>query len=555
VSVEFEPVRLGRRGRRIDPVALGAVAVAIALGFAVLKPWAGAASGPRIANEVPSPVAPSDAAGAGPTVTPEVVLPRVIAARSDTSLSWDAIEGVVRRHDAWGVRAIVTQALADTPLNARQRYVERWYPLAMDGDAARPVLVDSNDRAILALGVTFPPAHTPLDVRIWRRQDIGLEWVDVEPLDPVPSGGAFLYRRPGAYPATPRTWGSGEYRIDILVDGGIRRLDIAIPDRFSNVPVDPARPSLRDQGPLAPPTRALLTELPVGVFATVDGVAVPLEESQGEPLDETAAWLDVDPGTGREPRSFVASGYLPRATGLGVNLPARSVVMTASVTRLAPDPFAAEPQRVDAGADGRTASALALFRIPGGSAWKPGVYRLSVRWADFEGLHDGSWHVELRPGPVRETPRLLAAARGWARYAGSAGVILGTAEPLEGGPRSATIRLLRLRQGSDPAAGNGYPAATGVGCGGTVVDGHPGILGFGYPADRYETVVRARLLLPFLRRDDTVLMTSAFGVPGLILVTPAHSPTLPNATWRFTVGTGETAQDYTLCLGMATFDD
>jgi hypothetical protein len=555
VSVEFEPVRLGRRGRRIDPVTLGALAVVIALGFAVVKPWAGATSRPGLAaDEARSPVATSDPAA--PTTTPDGALPRVIAARSDTSLHWDAIEGIVRRHDAWGVRAIVTQVLADSPLDARQRFLERWYPLPEGGEAAGPTLVDSNDRAILAVGITFPPTHTLLDVRIWRRTGGGLEWVDIEPLDPVPSGGAFLYRRPGTYPATPRTWASGEYRIDVLVDGGIRRFDIAIPDRFSNVPGGSERPSLRDQGPLAaPPTEALLTDLPVGLFATVDGVALPLEGSEGEPLDEAAAWLDVDPGTGREPRSFVARAYLPRATGLAAALPARSVVMAASVTRLAPEPLPVEPQRVDVGADGRTASAIALFRAPGGSGWVPGVYRVSVRWGDVEGLHDASWHVELRPGPVRETPRLLAAARGWARYAGATGVILGTAEPLEGGPRSATIRLLRLRGGTDPAAANVYPASTGVGCGGTIIDGHPGILGLGYPADRYETEVRAMILRPFLRRGDQVLMRAAFGVPGLILVAPARTPTLPNGTWRFTVGTGATAQDYVVCLGMATFDD
>lgn len=525
MSVEFEPVRLGRRGRRIDPVTFGAVVVAIGLGFAVLKPWVGPAPDPGPAADVArSPAIPS--AVTEPRMTPDVALPRVIQARSVASPSWDAIDGIVRQHDAWGIRAIVTVQQVDSPINDRHRLVERWYPLAADGNTARPIPIDSNDRGVLALGVTFPPAHTPLDVRIWRRVDAGFEWVDIEPLDPVPSGGAFLYRRLGASPATPRTWGSGEYRVDVLVDGSIQRFEIAILDRFSNVPSAPQRPSPRDQGTLVAPTRALLTELPVGLFVTVSGVAVPLEGSDGEPLDEATAWLDVDPGTEGQPRSFVASAYLPRATGLGLALPARSVVMAASVSRLAPEPLPVEPQRVDAGADGRTASAIALFRAPGGSGWEPGVYRVSVRWGDVEGLHDASWHVELRPGPVRETPRLLAAARGWARHAGSTGIILGEAYP-----------------------------ATSVGCGGTVIDGHPGIIGLGYPADHYETQASARILRPFLRRGDHVLMRAAFGVPGLILVAPARSPSLSNGTWRFTVGTGETARDYTLCLGMATFDD
>jgi len=555
VSVEFEPVRLGRRGRRIEPVTLGALTVVVALGFAVLKPWSGSAAAPGAPVDG-SPAPATEGVVTEPQPTPEVVLPRVIQARRVASPSWDAVAGIVRQHDAWGIRAIVTVRQVDSPINDRHRLVERWYSLADDDDfnAARPILVDSNDRGVLALGVTFPPAHTPLDVRIWRRTDAGLEWVDIEPLDPVPSGGAFLYRRPGVYPGMPRTWGSGAYRIDVLVDGSIRRFEIAIPDRFSNVPNPTGRPSLRDQGPSVVP-RALLTELPVGLFATVNGVAIPLGGHEGEPLDETAAWLDVDPGTGRAPRSFVERAYLPRATGLGVALPARSVVMAASVTRLAPEPLAAEAQRVDAGADGRTPSALVLFRAPGDSEWGPGVYRVSVRWGDVEGLHDASWHAELRSGPLRETPRLLEAARGWARYAGSTGVILGTAEPLEGGPRAATIHLVRLRTAPGTGVEEPYPASSGVGCGGTVIDGLPGIIGLGYPPDRYETEVNGRILRPFLRRGDQVMLGAAFGLPGLILVAPARTRTLPHGTWRFTVGTGGTAQAYALCLGMDSFGD
>jgi hypothetical protein len=287
----------------------------------------------------------------------------------------------------------------------------------------------------------------------------------------------------------------------------------------------------------------------------VNGVAIPLGGNEGEPLDETAAWLDVDPGTGRAPRSFVERAHLPGATGLGVALPARAVVLAASVIRLAPEPLPFEAQRVDAGADGRTPSALALFRAPRGSVWEPGVYRVTVRWGDVEGLHEASWHAELRPGPIREAPRLLAAARGWARYAGSTGVILGTAEPLEGGPRAATIHLVRLRTVPGTGVEEPYPASSGIGCGGTIIDGHPGIIGLGYPADRYETEVSARILRPFLRRGDQVVMGAAFGVPGLILVAPARLRTLSHGTWRFTVGSGGTAQAYALCLGMDTFDD
>ncbi len=547
MSVEFEPIRLGRRGRRIDPIAVGVLGVAIALAFAVLKPWAGVAADPSIAQVEPSRALPSG--DAVPTDTPDVALPRIIAARSDTSLRWDSVEGALRQHDTWGIRAIVVQVLADSPLDTRQRYIERWYPLPSDGDQTRPTRVDSNDRAILALGVTFPPDHAPLDVRIWHRTDAGFDWVDTEPLDPVPSGGAYLYRTPGTMPATPRTWASGEYRVDILVDGTIRRYGIAIPDRFSNVPATPERPSLRDLGPLVAPTDVPLTELPVGPFATVNHVAIPLDAAASEALDEARAWLDVDPGTGREPRGFVARASLPRATGLGVQLPAGSEVFEAFLARLAPEPLPAELQRIDPVSTG-IPTEVVLFRAPGGSAWAPGVYRMTVRYLAFGAFREWSWHVELRPGTVRDAPRLLAAARGWARFAGATGVILGTAEPLAVGADDGPIELLTLR--SDVVE---YPASTGIGCGGPVILGRPGIIGFAYPADHYASSVRGRILRPFLRRDDQGVMTAAFGVPGLILAAPARSSALPAATYEFRLGGDGADEVYTFCLGKTAFDD
>ena len=232
-------------------------------------------------------------------------------------------------------------------------------------------------------------------------------------------------------------------------------------------------------------------------------------------------------------------------------LPPGSVVRSATVKRLAPNALPAPAHAVEGGSPADDRTSHVLFRPASGGVWTPGVYQLAVVWADADGLHDRAWHAELRPGPVRETPRLLAAARSWARYAGASGVILGTAEPLEGGPSSSTIRLLRIR----PDDGTAYPATGGVGCGGTVVDGQPGIIGFAYPADGYLARVSGRILRPFLRSGEQVLMSAAFGVPGLILVAPARNPTLPLADWRFIVGDGPDPPTYALCLGMAAFDD
>ena len=554
MSVEFEPVRLGRRNRRFDPVAVAAIVVAVGLVAAVLKPWDGeatvaAGSSPAaIADGSPAPVASN--APAEPQASAAVALPRVIRASTASTLSWPAIEPILHRHETWGIRAIVVQPLADTPLNARQRFVERWYPLAADGDDARTLRVDSNDRSIFALGLTFPPAHTPLDVRIWRETGGGLDWVDTESVDPIPSGGAFLYVRPGLVGGLQRPWEPGTYRIDVLVDGSIRRFGMAIPGRFSIVPEGSSRPDLRDLGPPVDATEPVLPDVPIGPFATQGGTAVSLSGEEGEALDEVAAWLDLDPGTDRRPRSFVAATYLPGATRLGVMLPPRSTVMSAVMARLAPEPMPVVPPLLDHTPRDGAPNANVMFRHPGGGAWTPGVYRISVVWADTGGLHDRSWHIDLRPGPLREAPPLLAAARGWARFAGQDGVILGTAEPLVGGSTAGVIELVPLRP--DTA---GYPAATGVGCGGTVIETNPSILGFAYPADRYATNVRARILRPFLRRDDQVLMTAAFGVPGLILAAPARIGALPAATYEFTVASGDSARTYSLCLGMASFDD
>jgi len=528
------------------------VAVAVALGAAVLKPWGDEApaalvpSPSLVAESSRTPTASGDLTS--PDATVSTALPRVIRSSAASTSTWSEVEPILHWHDAWGIRAIVVQPLADTPLSTRQRLIERWYPLAVD-DSGAHTRVDSNDRAISALGLTFPPADTPLDVRFWRKTSDGLDWVDTRAVDPIPSGGAFLYVRPGVASGLQRPWEPGTYRIDVLTGGSVRRFGMVIPDRFSNVPGPAERPSLRDIGPAVDPGSSLLSDLPVGPFATNNGRAVPLAAVEGAPLDEADAWLNVDPGTARQPRSFVATAYLPRATGLGVALPAGAIVTSASIERLAPEPFPNAPKRVDPGDKSVAPGSLVLFAAPGG-AWTAGVYRLSLVWTGPDGPRDDSWHVELRPGPLGEVAPLLAAARDWARFAGSTGVILGTSESAGPGGDGAAIERVPLRP--DDAT---YPISTGIGCGGTVIGGRPGILGFAYPSGRYASTVSGRILRPFLRRDDQVLMTAAFGVPGLILAAPARTSTLPAATYEFRVGGDGVAEVFTLCLGMASFDD
>ena len=145
---------------------------------------------------------------------------------------------------------------------------------------------------------------------------------------------------------------------------------------------------------------------------------------------------------------------------------------------------------------------------------------------DFGGLHREAWHVELRPAPIRQPASLLVAARAWARYAGASGVILGRAEP----------------------------APTGVGCDASTL-ASPGIMGFAYATDHDVATAQARILLPFLHRDDQVLMTATLGIRGLILAAPARIATLPDGVYQFTLGDGSAAEVYNLCFGMAVFGD
>jgi hypothetical protein len=561
MSVEFEPIRVGHGRRRLSPVLIGAVVVVIALGLAVVKPWSGPPPPNPIAGQGPaadasgSPAATGSAApaSAAPSAPFEGPLPAPLA----SGVTSDAVALVVRPHDGWGIRAIVLEPLPRASA-ASLGYEDRWFPLAAPAGVTPTVHVDPTDRSVVALGISFPASTTPLDVRIWRVRTGGHEWVDARLLDPRPSRGGFLYVRPGTGDGTVQPWSAGTYRVDVLVSGSILRAVVTIPDRFGNVPDPVLPPDLVDVAPPADPTTVTLAGLPPGPFVTAEDVALPLGSEAGPPLDEAGAWLDLDPGTARAPRDFVAAVALPRANGLGVLLPPGSVVASADVEQLAPEPLPGEPIRIDGSRPNDDAlHPHVLFGAPGTGGWRPGTYRIDVAWTDAEGTHEASWHVELRPGSDHEVsrfdevPRLLAAARGWARYAGSTGVLLGTAEPLEGGPGSSTIRLVRYGSG----AAGAETAARGAGCGDTFVDGRPDLIGFAYPTNRASSSARFNVLLPPLRHEDVTALVASAGVPGLIIVAPATTTTFPAAAYRLTVGEGDQALTYALCMSIADFED
>ncbi len=542
-SVEFERVALGRRRRRIDPAVIGVVLVAVGLTVAVVKPWGGDPSGPP--SDVALATRSSDPVASGPPSGNDRPIPAVVLAAAPT-LEWDDVASVIRSHAEWGIRAILRSPSRST-IGAGAGYEERWAAVRERPDGSSRAILQVGDRSLVGLGVSHPTGQTPLDVRIWRRSSTGtLYWLDARPIARLPAQGGLIFVPSPSDPGLP-AWAPGEYRIDLLLgDGVIRSVEIAIPDRYENVSpssIDPQAVSEIVATSQADPSRVA-----VGPFATIDHIAYPLDGVGGPPLDEPGAWLDTEPGSGRVPADRVAVATLPRATGLGVRLPDGSRVRAASFQRLSPGPLRSPPAPVGGEIIDRPGEdPWVVFAARRGDAWAPGVYRIDVTWSDQDGLHDGSWHVELRPGPYTGPPQLLAMTRAWARHAGRSGIVVGRAEPLEGGPRSSAIRLLRTAdQGT-----TGDQDGSVVLCGGTIVDGTPEAFGLVYPADDALRVRRVRMdgpepsgwELPTVQATDVVL--------GLTLVAPTDGASFRPGIYRVAVEDRAGERTITLCVGGA----
>jgi len=98
---EFEPVRIGPRRRRVDPVAFGVVLIVVALVVAVIKPWGG--EDPQVAS-VPTASPVTSLASPQPSIdTRGALVPPL----------WADVRSVVERHDEWGIRTIVLGATPD----------------------------------------------------------------------------------------------------------------------------------------------------------------------------------------------------------------------------------------------------------------------------------------------------------------------------------------------------------------------------------------------------------------------------------------------------------
>ena len=399
MSVEFEPVRLGPRRRRIDPLVVGLIVIVAAGAVAVVKPWEGGPDGAAASSS-----AAVASGSAGPVASGLAARPIRVPASNPPRLpapTWNEI-GPIAPHATRGIITVVVTPGGGSA-NAGSTptlFEEHWSPSIADVTGQEIVLVQPDDQTILALGVTGPGGQRPRDLRIWRfHTDRALEWIDAHAIVGGPEAGPLLFIRPGSSGSGFTPWEPGTYRVDLLSGGVIRGIVVMIPGRFGRVPAPDAPPPAAQTG-LTKPAASDPSNVRFGLFATVDGTGVPLAAGEtAGPLDQRAAWLDVLPTAGRPAPSVVATAYLPRATGIGAMLTSHAAIQSASLERLAPD-GALPPQQMLGGVSYvHGGTPWVVFAAPDNGAWAPGVYALSVEWIDVTGSHSATWHVELRPGP------------------------------------------------------------------------------------------------------------------------------------------------------------
>jgi hypothetical protein len=402
VSVEFDPVRVRRR-RRLDPLVLGVGVAVVAVIVAVAKPWEASDGGANADRATASPTSTSPVAAVpstGPRRTPRPTQPPVVTDGLPMP-AWEDIRGVVGSHRAMGVLALTghvsrfTRSGVDVGLAASWASVET----AAGGVGPNPD-VRSGDASVLGLGVTFPAGEAPLDLRVWLERAVGgLEWVDVVPVPrPAADDPIMLMRLTESGAVEP--FEAGHYRLDLLRKDAIVRVEVGIADSTGTIP-DPA-PWPLTESRLVPATESDPSAVRFGLFATVDRFAVSLPVAESRPLDELDAWdaTRADPPAGTTPA--VVAAFLPRATGLGVMLTPHAAVELSVLSRLAPAPLVPVPPARGGLSEAQGRTPYIVFAGPEGRPLEAGVYALSVSWTDAGGLHAGTWHVELRPGPVHD---------------------------------------------------------------------------------------------------------------------------------------------------------
>ena len=230
MSVEFDPVPLRRPRRRTYPVVIVTAAMLLGLTIAVLKPWDGPPVSPNgiaVASASPAVQASQDATVVAPDsatpAAPESTRPPA------TALSCANIERSPVPSQVFSVDVVTVDWTASTGSAGYPIYSERTHRPTPGG----PTIIDTQRDSIAALGVTTDRGSIVEDVRIWRVRPKGdLAWVDADPIEGTVAGGPLVLAIPGQASAFP----AGAYRIDALVDGAIRRVDVVIPGTTEHSP-------------------------------------------------------------------------------------------------------------------------------------------------------------------------------------------------------------------------------------------------------------------------------------------------------------------------------
>lgn len=523
LAASFETQPLVPRRRRFDPVVGVVAVIVLGIGLAVVKPWeADPSAGPEgsAATVAPASASPSDPPAATPDdgVASRPVVP---------SVAWRQVAPIVEARDAWGVRAIVrdpTGTSAGDVASAGGGLTERWAAVtpteAEAGADARPVVLETPDQGVLALGITFPADQLPLDIRVWlAAEDDTWAWVGASPLDPAPAFGGYLLGSPTVRGVPLETWPPGRYRIDVLSGTGIRHLHLALPDRFEVVPAPDGPAALTDPSLRAPFAPRFPDQMAPGPFLVAGGDVLPVPvEGEAEVRDPMSLWRDGIFGT-----------HAPDATGMGLLFPSGSTEATATLHLVAPVDRPAEGRRALGMRIGEERSPFVVFRAPNGAAWAPGAYRIDARWTGADGTPASAhYHVDLLPAPDMVPSIVLDAARGFREWAGRTDALVGMPAFAEAGEQD-----LACLEGNE-----------------AVVTESPTVIGLGHEPGDPPGRVSGQLQFDGGRLATQPVLVATEALPGLTLVAPARTDSFAPGVYRLTLEEANGPRTLVLCAGV-----
>lgn len=519
-SAAFDAQPLRPRRRRVDPAILIAAVAVIGIGVAVLKPWGGEGTA-----AAPTGSAAAELGSADPTGTAAATDPPAARPVLPPSVLWRQVAPVLVPHATWGVRAVVRDPPPGSPGADEDGgftpsdLTERWMPVEPTTEDARPVVLETPDQGVLALGITFPPDDLPLDMRVWLAVENGWAWAGTAPLDPAPGFGGYLMGPPTIRGLVYERWPAGRYRIDVLSGQGIRSLHVALPDRFEVVPGPDGPAAVPDATLVSPFAPRFPQRVEPGAFVVAGGRVVPVPAaSASAPLDPATAWRDGTP-----------SVHAPDATGLGVLLPFGAREGVATLHLVAPTEGPAPGRRAIGVRFDAERAPFVVFRAPRGAAWAPGTYRMDATWTDPGGVASAaSYHVTLLPTPDTAPGLVLDAARGFREWAGRDGEVVGM--PSIPGEDEQDLACL---EGNE-----------------AVVTDVPTVVGLGHPPGEPPRSVLGQLQFDGGRLAEQPVLVATEALPGLTLVAPARTDSFVPGVYRLTLEGEDGPRSLLLCAGV-----